>query len=110
MKKERFFGSRAMGRHGPVKLAVLTGRHGTEKWPVGRALGQRRGTSMAVARHGRHGGPCRHDAGPSRHGPMAIYIRVVRGNAEAQKPNEFASSRFFLLWVRPSAIQTGPNK
>jgi len=46
-KKERFFGSQAMGRHGPVKLAVLTGRHGTEKRPVGRALGQRRGTSMA---------------------------------------------------------------
>ena len=69
MKKERFFGSRAMGRHGPVKLVVLTGRHGTEKRPVGRALGQRRGTSMAVARHGRHGGPCRHDATSARHGP-----------------------------------------
>jgi len=73
MKKERFFGSRAMGRHGPVKLAVLTGRHGTEKRPVGRALGQRRGTSTAAARHGRYGGPCSHDATPGRHGPMAIY-------------------------------------
>ena len=84
MKKERFFGSRAMGRHGPVKLAVLTGRHGTEKRPVGRALGQRRGTSTAAAWHGRHGGPCRHDAGtawhgrPGWHGPMDIYTYCTR--------------------------------
>jgi hypothetical protein len=63
MKKRGFFDSRAMGRHGPVKLAVLTGRHGMEKRPGGRALGWRRGTSTATARHGP----------PGRHGPMAIY-------------------------------------
>ena len=92
-------------RPGEIGRAHRAARHG--KTARGPCLGPE-------ARHehgsGRHGGPCRHDAGPSRHGPMAIYIRVVRGNAEAQKPNEFASSRFFLLWVRPSAIQTGPNK
>ena len=28
----------AMGRHGPVKMAVPTGRHGTAKRPTGRAM------------------------------------------------------------------------
>ena len=46
---------------------------GTTRWPTGRALGRRPGTSTAAARHGQHGGPLRHDPASGWHGPMAIY-------------------------------------
>jgi len=51
-----------MGRHGPVKMVVSNGRHGT---------------AGTVARWGttpRRADTARRAAGPGRHGPMAIYI------------------------------------
>jgi hypothetical protein len=55
-----------MGRHGPVKFAGLTGRHGPTKRPTDRALDRRRGTGTPQARPVRHGGPVSCRAGTAR--------------------------------------------
>ena len=65
-----------LGLARPVKMAMPRGpaRHGNR--PIVPCLGRRQDTRPAVARHGRHGVPCRPDilrAVPSRAGPMAKY-------------------------------------
>ena len=66
-----------LGLARPVKMAMPRGpaRHGNR--PIVPCLGRRQDTRPAVARHGRHGVPCRPDilrVVPSRASPMAKYI------------------------------------